>query len=97
MACLGRTLPDLLDSVRPDLVLFDAGVDVHEGDGLGRLALSDAGLMRREMCVLDACLARGVPVAGYVGGGYHSDLTVLADRHLALHRAALAMWEDHGL
>ncbi|GFH21426.1 histone deacetylase, partial [Haematococcus lacustris] len=63
MACLGRTLPELLDSVRPDLVLFDAGVDVHEGDGLGRLALTDAGLMRREMCVLDACLARGVPVA----------------------------------
>ena len=30
--------------------------------------------------VLDSCMGMGVPVAGYVGGGYHSDLDVLAHR-----------------
>jgi hypothetical protein len=53
--------------------------------------------MRRELLVLDTCLGAGIPVAGYVGGGYAKDLAVLAERHMALHRAALRMWEDHGL
>lgn len=56
-----------------------------------------AGLMRRELLVLDSCLGAGIPVAGYVGGGYDRDLAVLAERHMALHRAALRMWTDHGL
>lgn len=47
--------------------------------------------------VLDSCLGMGVPVAAYVGGGYHADLEVLARRHCWLHRAAAQMWEEHGL
>ncbi len=43
--------------------------------------------------VLDTCLAAGVPVAGYVGGGYNPDLGVLARRHTLLHKAAAQMWE----
>ena len=62
-----------------------------------RLSLSDAGLQRRELMVLDTVLGRGIPLAGFVGGGYHKDLTVLASRHCALHRAADVMWRDHGL
>lgn len=78
-------------------MLYDAGVDVHADDSLGRLAVSDDGLRRRELLVLDSCLGLGVPVAGYVGGGYAPDLPVLAARHCWLHRAAAQMWQDHGL
>jgi type III secretion system FlhB-like substrate exporter len=49
------------------------------------------------MQVLDTCLAAGVPVAGYVGGGYSEDLDVLARRHCWLHRAAQDMWRDYEL
>ena len=78
-------------------MLYDAGVDVHVRDALGRLCISDEGLYRRELLVLDTCLGYGIPVAGYVGGGYDDDLDVLADRHICLHRAASLMWEQHGL
>ena len=44
-------LPDLLTSFQPDLVLYDAGVDVHIDDELGRLSLTDDGIFRREMLV----------------------------------------------
>ncbi len=47
--------------------------------------------------VLDTCLAAGIPVAGYVGGGYSPDLDVLARRHCCLHRAAMDMWTDYCL
>lgn len=36
-------LPWLLDTFRPDLVLYDAGVDPHQDDVLGRLCLTDQG------------------------------------------------------
>ena len=36
-------LPWLLDTFRPDLVLYDAGVDPHWDDELGRLRLTDQG------------------------------------------------------
>ncbi|KAI8476146.1 MAG: hypothetical protein J3K34DRAFT_402225 [Monoraphidium minutum] len=97
LAAVGEVLPGALRSFRPDLVLFDAGVDVHEADTLGRLCVSDAGLLRRELLVLDTCLSEGVPVAGFVGGGYDDDLEVLAARHCTLHEAALRMYRDHGL
>lgn len=70
---------------------------MHVDDALGRLAITDAGLMRRELLVLDTCVSAGVPTAGYVGGGYAPDLDALADRHIALHQAALRIWRDHGL
>ncbi len=47
--------------------------------------------------VLDSCLGHGVPVSGFVGGGYDDDLDVLADRHICLHWAASKMWREHRL
>jgi acetoin utilization deacetylase AcuC-like enzyme len=94
---VGAELGAVLASFRPDLVLYDAGADVHAGDALGRLALSDEGLARRELLVLDACLGAGAAVAGVVGGGYAADLDALARRHCWLHRAAAQLWHDHGL
>ena len=63
----------------------------------GMLHCHTAGLLRRELLVLDTCLGAGVPVAGYVGGGYDRDLDVLAERHMLLHKAALQMWQEHEL
>jgi acetoin utilization deacetylase AcuC-like enzyme len=41
----------VLQSFRPDLVLYDAGVDVHRSDALGFLELSDQGIYDRELLV----------------------------------------------
>ncbi len=96
MACV-LTHPDTLISHTHARVCPAPGVDVHAEDALGRLSLTDGGLWRREALVLDTCLSRGVPVAGYVGGGYCDDLDVLAERHMVLHRVAGEMWRDFGL
>ncbi len=88
LALLAEHLPGLLEDVRPDLVFFNAGVDPHVDDKLGRLALSEAGLWRRERLVLETCLRAGVPVAGVVGGGYAPELEQLARLHAILPRVA---------
>jgi acetoin utilization deacetylase AcuC-like enzyme len=85
---LADYLPDLLDRVRPDLVLYDAGVDPHLSDRLGKLALTDAGIFQRDLYVLDTCLSRGYPVACVIGGGYAEDMNSLVYRHSLVHRAA---------
>jgi acetoin utilization deacetylase AcuC-like enzyme len=85
---LAERLPGLLEDVHPDLVFYDAGVDPHALDRLGRLALSEQGLWRRERFVLETCLKAGVPVAGVVGGGYAADLDDLARLHAILPQVA---------
>jgi len=88
LALLADHLPGLLEEVRPDLVFFNAGVDPHVADRLGRLALTEQGLWRRERLVLQTCLGAGVPVAGVIGGGYAPDLEQLVRLHAILHRVA---------
>lgn len=55
---------------RPDLILYLAGADPYAGDRLGRLALSAQGLAERDRRVFAAALARRVPLAFCMGGGY---------------------------
>jgi acetoin utilization deacetylase AcuC-like enzyme len=80
LAAIRQVLPDLLDQFRPDLVFYNAGVDPHRGDRLGRLCLSSEGLARRERLVIGACRRRAIPLATVIGGGY-DDLAVLVERH----------------
>ncbi|MGC3872662.1 histone deacetylase family protein [Halomonas sp. GXIMD04776] len=96
LATLNAHLPKLLDQIAPNLVIYDAGVDVHADDRLGHLALSDWGLARRDDYVIRRCRDAGIPVAAVIGGGYDRDLAALADRHAQLHRAAYQYWlEKH--
>lgn len=90
---LARHLPDLLTQIKPDLVLYDAGVDVHVDDRLGKLALTDTGIYRREMLVLSTCLSLGYPVASVIGGGYSHNLQELIYRHSYLYRAATQCYQ----
>lgn len=73
---------------RPEIVFYNAGVDPHAEDRLGRLALSDAGLRAREARVIGWARTRGVPVVGVLGGGYDHDPERLAGRHAILFEEA---------
>jgi acetoin utilization deacetylase AcuC-like enzyme len=87
LAAVGQVLPELLEQLKPELVIYNAGVDPHRDDRLGRLALSDTGLLLRDRMVLEACLRRGIPVATVIGGGYDA-LPALVRRHGLVFRAA---------
>lgn len=91
LAVLRSHLPSLLARLQPDLVMYDAGVDVHKDDRLGKLALSDDGVYERDHTVLQACVTTGIPVACVIGGGYGDNMSALIYRHSLLHRAAKAV------
>ena len=84
LAVLSQAMLATVEDFRPDLILYQAGVDPHVDDRLGRLALSDAGLAARDRFVIEA--ARDIPVASAMGGGYGHDLAAVAARHAATMR-----------
>lgn len=90
---LASVLPDLIRRVDPDLVLYDAGVDIYAGDRLGRLNVTGEGIFRRDAYVLETCRKADIPVATVIGGGYDHDIDALANRHCNVHRAAAEIWE----
>ena len=96
LEAIADRLPEVLDDRQPDLVLFNAGVDPHRNDRLGRLALSDLGLLMRDRLVLDAALRRNIPIATVIGGGY-DDLMPLVKRHAIVIRAAVEQARLFGL
>lgn len=87
LMALRAHLPTLLDGYDPQLVLYDAGADVHAGDRLGHMALSDEGLLARDRYVVSQARERGIPLVGVIGGGYDRDIARLAARHRSLFTA----------
>ena len=85
---LREVLAPLWSRVRPDIVFYNAGVDPHRDDRLGRLSLSDAGLAARDDHVIAAARAQGVPLVGVIGGGYGPDPDAIAARHALMVTAA---------
>ena len=68
----------------PNLILYVAGLDVHQADRLGKLSLSDSGIERRDKLVLDWAAERCLPVVAVMAGGYFPDLEHLTNLQLGV-------------
>jgi acetoin utilization deacetylase AcuC-like enzyme len=77
-----------LERAQADLAIYLAGADPHEGDLLGRMALSKEGLAERDRLVLDECRKVGLPVAVLMAGGYGRRVEDTVDVHLQTVRIA---------
>lgn len=78
---LERGLDETLERSRPQLAFYLAGADPYEGDRLGRLKLTKAGLARRDERVLAVLAGRGIPVAIAMAGGYARDIEDSVEIH----------------
>ncbi|MCY3700648.1 MAG: histone deacetylase [Gemmatimonadetes bacterium] len=86
---LRRFLPEAVTRSRPDLVFYLGGVDVVAGDRFGRLALSRAGLERRDRWVIGTLRGEGFPLTLLLSGGYAATPRRTAELHAIAHRTAL--------
>ncbi|MFN8607522.1 MAG: hypothetical protein U0931_08320 [Vulcanimicrobiota bacterium] len=69
------SLRDILDSLREqpvDLILYQAGADVHIDDPLGGL-LSTEQMAERDQLVFQSARRLGIPLAWNLAGGYQRD------------------------
>lgn len=65
--------PEVLDAVRPDLMIYNAGSDPFVGDPLARFRLTGDDLAERDLLVVTTARERGIPVAMVLSGGYSAE------------------------
>lgn len=90
LAALEKGLAEAIERSHADLAIYLAGADPYEGDKLGRLKLTKAGLLRRDSFVLASCAAAAMPVAISMAGGYAPNPEDIADIHYATVALAAA-------
>jgi len=91
---LDKALLELQERCAPDLVFYLAGADPHEGDRLGRLNLSFAGLQQRDQCVLAWARQRRIPLAMVMAGGYGRQIEDTVQVQMNTFAQALQAWQD---
>ncbi len=74
LQALHQALAELEGRFDPDMLIYLAGADPHEGDRLGRLKLTQDGMAARDRTVLDWASLRRLPVVLCMGGGYGYDI-----------------------
>lgn len=79
-----------LNEIRPDIIIYNAGTDVLDGDPLGGLAISPQGIVKRDEIVFKAARKRGIPILMVTSGGYQKKTArIIADSILNLQREGL--------
>jgi len=97
LAALDAALAELWARHRdgpPGLIFFLAGADPHEGDRLGRLKLSTAGMAERDRRVFTAARERRIPLALSMAGGYGHDLGTTVQVQVNTLREAIESWRQ---
>jgi acetoin utilization deacetylase AcuC-like enzyme len=85
---LRHHLDGVLNRHEPDFVFYLAGADPYEGDRLGRLKMTIAGLRERDEIVFEQCRRRGLPIAVSMSGGYATDIDAIVTIHANTIRVA---------
>ena len=89
---LAQALGQILGRFSPDLVLYQAGVDVLAGDRFGKLALTMTGVGERDRLVGAFARGAGLPLVVTLGGGYARDINRIVDAHCQTIQRAKDMW-----
>jgi len=90
LAALQASLIQIGNQLQVDLAIYLAGADPYQGDRLGRLALTKAGLQARDELVLNFCREWGWPIAITLAGGYGKQIEETVAIHLHTVMAAQA-------
>ena len=88
---ISQTLKEIDSRISPDIVLYDAGIDIFKEDGLGNLNISQKGIIQRDQIILENFKNKQIPIATVIGGGYSIDPHELAARHSIIFEVALEM------
>ncbi|XP_058023545.1 histone deacetylase 11 isoform X2 [Ahaetulla prasina] len=84
-----------LNEMRPDIIIYNAGTDILDGDPLGGLAISPEGIIERDEIVFRAARKHRIPILMVTSGGYQKRTArIIADSLLNLHHLGLI---DHEL
>lgn len=90
-----KVLDEELDralSFRPDLILYQAGVDPLASDRLGKLSLTHEGLKARDRRVLSCARDLNIPISLAMGGGYAEPISDTVRAHVGTYEVVREFW-----
>lgn len=91
---LSALLARLSNYSKPDIIFYNAGVDIHVDDRLGKFNLNNEGILARERMVLEWCKSQAIAVCIVIGGGYSRNIDALAARHTVIFEVATSIYAD---
>ena len=77
---------------KPELMLYQSGVDGLVSDRLGRLSLTLDDLAVRDEMVFGEAARRGIPIVVTMGGGYSDPIELTAQAHAQTFRIAATIF-----
>lgn len=89
---LFNILPRIIDQHRPELIFYQAGVDILTTDRLGRLSVSREGCRKRDKYVMEICKKNKIPLVVTMGGGYSPQLSHIIEAHANTFRTATEVY-----
>ena len=89
---LFNILPRVIDQHRPELIFYQAGVDILTTDRLGRLSVSREGCRKRDKYVMEICKKNKIPLVVTMGGGYSPQLSHIIEAHANTFRTATEVY-----
>lgn len=85
---LENHLPNLIETVKPDFIFYQSGVDILANDKLGMLKVTKEGCAKRDQMVLETAHKHGIPLTASMGGGYADSIDDIVDAHCNTYRIA---------
>lgn len=85
---LEETLPNLIETQKPDFIYYLSGVDILATDKLGKLGCTIAGCKERDAIVFALCKRYEIPVQCSMGGGYSPEIKTIIEAHANTYRVA---------
>ena len=89
---LFNILQRVIDQHRPELIFYQAGVDILTTDRLGRLSVSREGCRKRDKYVMEICKKNKIPLVVTMGGGYSPQLSHIIEAHANTFRTATEVY-----
>jgi acetoin utilization deacetylase AcuC-like enzyme len=89
---LFNILPRVIDQHRPEIIFYQAGVDILTTDRLGRLSVSREGCRKRDKFVMEICKKNKIPLVVTMGGGYSPQLSHIIEAHANTFRTATEVY-----
>jgi histone deacetylase 11 len=70
---LSKEMELAFEDFTPGLIFYNAGTDIMTGDPLGRMNISERGIIARDEMVFSKALSEKVPIVMLLSGGYQKE------------------------
>ena len=90
---LKEHIPRLMEEFGPDIVFYQAGVDILETDKLGKLSVSRLGCRERDQLVISHAKRLNLPLVVVMGGGYSDRYNTIVNAHCETYKLVFELYE----